>query len=172
MTVTIRNPDGDAFRDIRDDLRTRVKKLEAMLEATQAKFVAAQEKALAEHKRETDAFKAAIAGYRRMLDLEETFAKNDVLDPQNKIGPRPEGVKIAVPQLQLPLADFICAELSERPSTNKEGLREAAEQAGYFTAGGGGRAIHATVINLLRTKRISVDINGKYSVVKRENVFL
>lgn len=164
MTVTIRRKQVE-FRDIRGDLRARIKSLEETSEREQAEFIKKQEEATAEHRKSMDAIKGALAGYRRMLELEESLAEHNMLDTENKMGPSLAEVKIPVPASRIPLYEFFIAELKEKGPLSKDELREAAQRAGYFSAGdGGGRATHATLANITRSKRVVVGDDGKFSV--------
>jgi len=164
MTITIHKKRPD-FRDIRGDLRARIKSLEETGEREQADFAKKQEEIAAEHKKSMDAIKGAIAAYKRMLQLEEALADHNMLDGEAKIGPMPDQVKIPMPMSRQPLADFLVAQVKERGSMTKEDLRLAALFAGYFDEGeSGGRAVHATLMNLIKNKRLVVDIDGLYGV--------
>lgn len=158
------------YRDIRDDLRARITGFEKMASEEQARFAAQQEKALAAHKQQMDAFKAAIIGYQRMLDLEETLAR---IAAEDTVGPRRDSVTIPVPTPKMPLADFFEAELRAKGPMSKDELRQAAQAAGYFPGGdGGGRATHATLVNITRNQRITPTSDGKFVARTLEDALL
>lgn len=164
MTVTIQKK-GE-YQDIRDQLRKRIDLLDTMMGDAQHKFAVEQEKLISEHKVKIDGFKSLIAKYRGMLELEESFAKS-ILQAQDLVGPQPEGAKVqmTIPKAKIPLADFLISKIEAKGSMSKEELRAAALEAGYFDEGDtGGRAVHATLINFIRNKRLSVSIDGLYSI--------
>jgi hypothetical protein len=169
MTVTISKKDAAPFRDIRADLRTRIVRLEEMSNRAQAKFIETQEKAAADHKRAMDSFKAAVANYRQLLELEESFAEVNVLDINDKIGPMPEEVKIQMPVARPALADFFCDKIKHLGPLTKGELRGLAQQAGYFNGDEGGRQTHATLVNIKRTGRVNELEGARFELVEKEN---
>lgn len=172
MTVSIPNPAQAMreLRDIRSDLRERIAAIEALLKDEIERFQRQQEKASAEHKRQTDAFTDALRGYQRMLDLEETLADANVIGSNNKVGPMPAEIKM--PASRLPLADFLVVQLTENGPMSKDELRLAAKNAGYFPESDGGRAVHATLINIARNNRVCVDATGKYTANTLQGAFM
>ncbi|RXT48546.1 hypothetical protein B5V03_11445 [Bradyrhizobium betae] len=171
MTVTVRKPLD--FRDIRTDIRARIRSLEDTSQRQQAEFVKAQEKAAAEHRQIMEGFKSAIDSYKRMLDLEEAMASHNMLDTRDKGGPAQTEVKIPVPVALPPLADFFVSKLAQNGPLTKEELREAAQAVGYFgEAGGGGRATHATLENIKRSKRVVLGDDGKFHASEMEKALL
>jgi len=164
----------EQFSDIRGELRKRINMLEAVLADEQKTFAAAQEKALAEHRKRADAVKSALANYRTMLDLEESFSSVDLTDD---IGPRQPsnqgGINITLPEGRLPLADFFIVTLRERGPMTKEALKAAAERAGYFgLQEGGGRKTHATLENIKRSGRIHMNESGEFVAGEMEQALL
>ena len=171
MTVTIRKPLD--FRDIRADIRARIKSLEDTAQREQADFTKAQEKAAAEHRQVMEGFKSAIESYRRMLDLEEAMASHNMLDSRDKEGPAQTEIKIPVPVALPPLADFFVSKLAQDGPLTKEELLDAAQAVGYFgEAGGGGRATHATLENIKRSKRVVLGDDGKFHASQMEKALL
>jgi hypothetical protein len=169
MTVTIQKRDAAPFRDIRADLRTRIERLDAMSSRAQARFVENQEKAAAEHKKVMDGFKNALANYRKLLELEESFAEANVLDVNDKVGPMPEEVKIQMPLAQMPLADFFCEKLKHMGPLTKGELRGLAQQAGYFDGEEGGRQTHVTLVNIKRNGRVNEIDGARFEIAKKES---
>lgn len=167
VTMTFDVHDTSQYSDIRDEVRKRIDLLEKMVAEEQSSFAAKQEKLLAAHKAAMDGYKRTLANYRDMLILEESFAKN-ILKAQDAIGPQMEGgakVQITIPQARLSLADYLIGEIEKRGPLGKEQLRLSALMAGYFEHGDtGGRAVHATLMNFLRNKRLTVGINGEYAI--------
>jgi hypothetical protein len=169
MTVTIRTKHDAPFRDIRADLLTRIARLDEMSNRAQTRFIEKQEKEAAEHKRVMDGFKSALANYRQLLELEESFAEANVLDVENKVGPMPEEVKIQMPVARPALADFFCEKLKHLGPLTKSELRGLAQQAGYFNGDEGGRQTHATLVNIKRNGRVNELEGARFELVQKEN---
>lgn len=153
------------LRDIRSDLEQRISALETMLKDEIDQFQTQQEKAISTHKKQVDAFNQALNGYRRMLLLEETLADANIIGTNDKVGPMPAEIKI--PVSKLPLADFFIAKLQENGPMSKDELRQAAKDAGYFPESDGGRATHATLINITRNQRIASTSDNKFIARQR-----
>jgi len=166
-------PDDLDYRDIREGLRDRIALLQGILDDTQAKFEAERAKRELEHKKTVDGLKGTLTNYRNMLELEESFVRT-MTKQGSKVGPdQTHAVQGALsPARKPPLGDFLISELARHPMLNKEGLRLAAEIAGYFPPNGGGRVIHATIMNLIRAQRVAVDADGKYTARESEKAFL
>lgn len=167
MTVTIRKKSD--FRDIRADLKARIESLEEMSKLEQRQFEEKQEKAAAEHRKSMDSFKIALTNYRSMLALEEALAGHrmfqDEAKPPGGIGPVQEEFKIAMPTTRIALSDFLLGQIETKGPMSKEALRKAASDAGYFDVGdSGGRAVHATLFNFIRNKRLTVGLSGEYAI--------
>jgi len=160
--------EASGLSDIRSGLRQRITLLEDMVSDEQTRFNAEQEKAIATHKQTVDNYKSTISSYKRLLDLEEGFAKH-AEELNAKVGPKQEGAaaaesKLPIPPAQMPLADFFCTKLGQLGAIDKATLRGLAHQAGYFGEDEGGRATHATLVNLVRTGRIFVGDQGLYEL--------
>jgi outer membrane translocation and assembly module TamA len=170
MPVTIQKKSD--YQDIREELRKRISLLESMQTKEQAKFTALQERAIADHKKAMDAFKAALANYRSMLELEESFSRG-VLNASEEIGPKREGetasVNITLPTSKLPLADFFVKTLGEAGPMSKGELRQVAVDAGYEIDG---RHTHATLVNLTRNQRVKQTDDNKYIANEMEKALL
>jgi hypothetical protein len=164
MTITIKS--GASLRDLRDiseDLQSRIDAMEALLKEEQARFQESQDRALAEHKKKTEAFQKAITGYRNLLSLEQALAEASLIGSDDKVGPMPEQVQVKMPLsvAREPLSDFFIAQLKEKGPQTKEELRLAALFAGYFAEGdGGGRTTHATLANIARSGRVAMTMHG------------
>lgn len=162
------------FNDIRDGLRERITLLEDMASDEQAKFTAEQDKIIAAYKQKMDSYRSTIASYKRLLELEEGFVKH-ADEISAKIGPKQVGVvetKMPIPPALPPLGDFFCAELIQRGNLSKEQLRQLAFDAGYFPTSEGGRATHATLVNLTRAGRVMALKDNVFSAREREKAFL
>jgi hypothetical protein len=168
MTESIPDRPPD-FRDIRPDLRARIKSLEHASEREQAEFQRKQEMAAAEHRKVMESIKKAVDGYRRLLDLEEAMAEKNMLDTGDLVGPVRSDGKMPLPVSRASLPDFFITKLREKGPLTKEELRIAALFAGYFADGdSGGRATHATLSNISRSGRIGVTEGGKYFAVQTQ----
>ena len=168
------NHDFD-LKDIRAGLRERITLFEEMMSDEQAEFAAEQEKLVTAHKQKIDNYKVTIANYKRMLEIEEGFAKH--IEAKAKVGPKQPNTagteaKMLIPQALVPLGDFFCAELAQRGNMTKEGLRQLAFDAGYFPTSEGGRATHATLVNLIRAQRVVAVKDGFYAAPEREKELL
>jgi hypothetical protein len=96
--------------------------------------------------------KLAAVGYARLLEIEEARLRGE------------GGVSAAADIVaKPPLADFLCTALAERGAKSKDQFRELAQAAGYFAEGEGGRAIHATLVNLVRSGRVH-EVDGAFAV--------
>ena len=56
--------------------------------------------------------------------------------------------------------------LAERGAKSKDELRDLAQAAGYFPEGEGGRSLHATLVNIVRSGR-AIEQDGVYSMRRR-----
>lgn len=81
-------------------------------------------------------------------------------------------MKIPMPTAQPSLADFFINQLIHAGAMSKDELRLAAEAAGYFEPGGGGRSTHATLENIKRSGRVIFGDDGKYTVNTMEKALL
>jgi hypothetical protein len=123
------------MRDIRDDLRERLRTIEDERAALQAAMKAKGDEALA---------------IMQLLDFEDKRFPAESAD--------------ASPPPEKPAADFI-VDLARDQRLSKDEIRDALERAGYLRgAETPGRVVHATLVNLERANRIMVDSDGKYSV--------
>lgn len=94
-----------------------------------------------------------------MLDLEEGLAARGV---SGNGGPQ---LTVSMPEPKVPLGDFLCMEMAEKGAKTKDQLRALAQAAHYFTKGeSGGRAIHATLVNLMKKGRVGEISEGLYGV--------
>ena len=172
MTVTIKPAASlRELRNISEDLQSRIDAMEELLKEEETKFQEAQELALAEHKRRTDAFRKALVGYRNILSLEQTLAGASLIGSGE--GPMPEKVEIPLPHAREPLPDFFISQLKTRGPLTKEELRLAALVSGYFADGdSGGRTTHATLTNIARNGRVILGDDGKYIANTLEKALL
>lgn len=176
VTMTIEVPSASFdLRDIRTDLRTRIAAFEKLMADKQARFATKQEEAAAVHKREMDALKKAVTTYQVMLDIEDSFVEVKAQRAPGQAAPGQSEPKtlnftMPMPASRQPLAEFFISEIGTRGPLTKEELRQAAQSAGYFGDGdGGGRATHATLVNIQRNNRVVLE-DGKFAVFdsKRE----
>ena len=147
--------DSPKLRDIREDLRARVLLIEKDIESETAIFNRQQKELVDAFRTKIEDAKIALAGYRRLLDLENRRVHDMTGQPE-----QPEQPATA----KAPLVDFLCAAMADRGAKSKDELRDLAQAAGYFGPGDGGRAIHATMVNLVRGGRVRELSDGKFMV--------
>jgi hypothetical protein len=146
-------------RDIRKDLQERISATEAEMVAEARAFQREVEVLQAKFRIKADEKQAFLNGLRRLLDNEERAFAN------GGSGSNPVADLV---RPNMPLADFILQEMAERGPKTKEELRDAAQLAGYFRPGDGGRAVHATIVNLTRVGRAIVLDDGKLRAKPKE----
>jgi hypothetical protein len=151
-------------RDIREDLLERIKATETEMVSDAQLFQHEVKQLEIAFRRRAEEKQGILNGLRRLLDSEQrAFAAggDDRVQPNalsNLVRPN------------MPLADFLLQEMAERGPKSKEELRDAAQEAGYFKPGDGGRAVHATVVNLLRVGRAIVLDGGKLRAKPKESL--
>lgn len=148
------------LRDIRKDLRERISLIEQAIDRDTRDFEAKQKQALDAFQARIQDAKVALAGYARMLQIEERRAQSmlpEALRGTTVPSPPPVAPKT-------PLADFMCSTMAQTGVKTKDELRDLAQGAGYFGTGEGGRTIHATLVNLVRGGRVRELPGGKYAV--------
>lgn len=119
------------MRDIRADLKERLEENER------------ERSRIAARLKELD---FATAALMNLLDLEDKRIGD--LFPENRE--------------KLTLLEFVLSELSDGQERSKDELRESAKKNNYSAEGGSlGRAIHATIMNLVRSGRIE-EVNDRY----------
>lgn len=153
------------LRDIRGDLKQRLLMLDQLIAKQQRDFEKQREDLEKDNKIKVEHIKSMYAGIQRLLDIEEKMASKAM---ENASG-RPSFEPV---QPKTPLADFLCLSLAEDGPRSKDDLREVAQKAGYFGAGEGGRAIHATLVNLVRANRVVVRDDGQFEAAKLEKALL
>lgn len=172
MTADSTKPPAAALLDITQGLSERVDLLQEMLDEAQARYEADRAKLEANHKKATESLRAALATYKSMLTLEAgLISRTRAASGTSSV--QPDGMRAVLPEIKTPLADYLIQDLGRRGPLNKEDLRIGAEREGYFPGGGGGgRAVHATLVNLVRAKRVKVSVDGLYSVSELEKALL
>jgi hypothetical protein len=124
-------------------------------------------------KAQASAIKAEYDAQRVALEarfneaLREANAESDALETLLRIEERTSERKLLPPKKKeerLSLADFFLTALHAHGRMSKDELRDQAERAGYFESGdSGGRATHATLLNLTRHGRIVEIEPGTYN---------
>jgi hypothetical protein len=145
MPITIKKP--AEFRDVREDLTARLDALDGRLHARQAQ-AERDKKAIDDKLREdTAAINAERAVVKSMLEIEN-----------RRFGePTPAAPKA-------PLDDFIVDTVKNYGPKEKEELAEMATKAGYFRDGKSpGRAVHLTLVNVLKGRRVVMVGPNKYA---------
>ena len=137
------------MRDIRPDLKERLSELDTRMSTLVAEY----------NRRKNDLDKEFAA---READLnDERHAASALFQiEQRRHG---EANAPSAPNLTLGLADFLIREATKRGPMQKDDLRAAAVLAGYFPEGeSGGRAVHTTLLNLVRSGRLGETNDGLY----------
>ena len=134
------------LRDIRPDLKERI----AAKRHEKAQALATAQKA------DED-----IATLERMISEESGRIAGDSVRLSFAAG----AAEVNYGTPKLPLDDFIMGQLQSGPKL-KEELRESAEAAGYFkaTATSPGRVIHATVLHLVRDRRVAIQPDRRIAI--------
>jgi hypothetical protein len=146
------------LRDIRDDLRMRLLLVSQKIEAENVRFEAQQQALVHAFKGKIEALKVEAAGLNRLLEVEN-----------QRLG---EQATSAAAATKPSLPDFMSTVLHERGPKSKEELREMAQQAGYFAnSDGGGRAIHATLVNMMRAGRVLFDQSSAKFMLRKQKEF-
>lgn len=138
------------MRDIRPDLKERLSELDARMSSLVAEY----------NRRKNEIDKEFAA---READLnEERHATGALLQiEQRRHG---EASAPTSSNLTMGLADFLVREPTLKGPMYKEDLRTAATLAGYFPEGEtGGRAVHTTLLNLVRSGRLAELYDGRYA---------
>jgi hypothetical protein len=147
------------LRDIRKDLRERISLIQQAIDKDTRDFEAKQKQLLDAFQTRVQDAKVALAGYVRLLEIEERRAQSMLPAAVAGTAPPPP-----THTPKSPLADFLCSAMAQTGVKTKEELRDLAQGAGYFGAGEGGRTIHATIVNLVRGGRVRELPDGKYAV--------
>lgn len=130
------------MRDIRQDLHERL---------------AAAKKNRAGIQSELEELDAEANLLSRLLEMEDARARTGSALKALKIVP------------VLPIADFFVEVIKERPRTKDE-LRELAQAKGYFAESDSpGRAVHLTLVNMVRAGRIREREDGKYREAEKKS---
>lgn len=80
---------------------------------------------------------------------------------RRRLGEPDERLPLAVPTMEL--GEFFLTRLQVESPQSKDDLRAAAERAGFFPDGDGGRKTHATLMNYARSGRIRTLPNNMYA---------
>src|ERR1044071_3652252 len=167
MSTESKNPRGLPIRDIRDDLQQRIAMCEEAITSHERAFERQQAELQAAHKLRVENLKTALVNYRRLLTMEEVFqtpaaipAVSTATETFTATATATAATTTAVAPKH-PLADFLYEEIAQKGPKTKDELREIAYAAGYYPQGEGGRAIHATIVNLVRGGR-AVERDGRY----------
>jgi hypothetical protein len=141
-------------RDIRDDLRERLKIVDLRSDEENERYGAARRHLEVEH-----------AQAIQMLQ-EQRKALLVIINAESE-GSSPEQ-EIHRPAMRLPLKDYFLTIISTRGPHSKDDLKEAAITAGYFSDGANaGRATHATVMNITSSGTLRRLPDGRYDWVGR-----
>jgi hypothetical protein len=136
-------------RDIRDDLIERLEKANAEMAVAQTNHDVERRELEQRFHRQFVAIAERQKALRVLLD-EET----GVLGEKREVTP---GEK----RFQLPLQEFILNLLSANGSATKDEIKDAAERAGYESAG---RMVHATLLNIKKSDKVLLLADGQYQV--------
>lgn len=142
-----------ALRDIRDDLKERLRIALKEAEAISAEFEK-EAKALQER------YRLSLAAAERDQELLAQLLENE----NRRLGVTAQEAAPTAPTM--PLDDFFVQQVQTKSPRSKDDLKEAAIKAGYFpdvtTAG---RATHTTLLNITRANRIRNLGNDNYGMI-------
>jgi hypothetical protein len=140
------------MRDIRNDLQDRVKFIEEQINAASAQFEKMIEQLQSERDGRVTELKAELAAIGKLLEAEQRRLNGPQLRPITPQAP------------QLSLADFLVRKLSETGPLSKDDLRNLAMKEGYFAdTESAARAMHATLMDILRSERIRQLPDGAFA---------
>lgn len=136
-------------RDIRDDLIERLEKANADM-------------AMAKTNHDIERRELEQRFNQQFIAISERQkALGTLLDDENSLLGNRREVQHEVKPFQLPLPDFILNILSAAGSMSKDEIKDAAERAGYESAG---RMVHATLMNIVKSDRVLLLADGQYHV--------
>lgn len=161
MTTESPNARGLPIRDIRADLQQRISMCEDAIVTQQKAYERRQAELLTDHRAKTENLKAAMANYRRLLAMEEVFQTPSDQSVATTATATTAKAASSTADAKTPLVDRYYEELTHKGPKTKDELREIAHAEGYFPPGEGGRAIHATIVNLVRGGR-AIEQDGRY----------
>ena len=140
------------MRDIRDDLRERLRKLEGDYIDEMARFQEENANLLARHRHNISEIDGKRDAVRRLLEIED----------RNENEPAAEKALRNPPVERIPLMDFLTLKIEEEGLLSKEDLRAEAKIAGYFQEIDG-RAFHTTLVNMVRANRVRIGPDNCYA---------
>lgn len=141
------------MRDLRADLKERIKDVDAKSvevdQSFEAKIMALQK----ERDDQMDALRKEFNALQALLEIED-----------RRLGSASSAPKSSPTPPSQPLADFFERKLKEIGPMTKSQLRALAVEAGYFADDDrAGRAVHATLVNIVRAHRIDLMDDGQYA---------
>ncbi|MFH6781495.1 MULTISPECIES: hypothetical protein [Methylobacterium] len=137
------------MRDIRPDLKERLAELDSRMSTL-----------VAEYNRRKNELDKEFAERERELNDERSATGALLAIEQRRHG---DATAPSSPTLTMGLADFLLNETRKKEMASKDDLRSAAALAGYFPNGeSGGRAVHTTLLNLVRAGRLAEAADGLY----------
>lgn len=140
------------MRDIRDDLRERLKAADARLDDEKERYSAERNRVEAEHARNVE----AIHEQRRALIT--------ILNAENEATGSPAEPEFQARNMRLPLKDHFITYVHTYGPQTKDDLKDAATRAGYFDEdSSGGRTAHAILMNLTTSGKLIRLPDGRYA---------
>ncbi len=140
------------MRDIRDDLRERLKILDVRLAEETERYSAVRRELEADHMHKLEVIKA------------QSDAIITLLNAENESNGFPIEPVQSLPGMRLPLKDYFLTLTYTRGPLTKDDLRDAANRAGYFDDdASAGRVTHATIMNLVSSGRLVRLSDGGYA---------
>ncbi len=140
------------MRDIRDDLRERLKAVELRINEEMEQYSSARRELEATHAQRT----ATLNDQRKALLTILNAEAEGTLEPL-------EGGK-SLATMRLPLIEYFRTVIFSRGPQTKDDLKEAAIAAGYSDeATGAGRVTHATLLNAVSSGKLVRLIDGRYA---------
>ncbi|GKQ49946.1 hypothetical protein [Bradyrhizobium sp. Ce-3] len=132
------------LRDITGDLEQRLAMIGEQRKAERTHYESERKALEATHEAKMAELRLEWDGINRALQLE-----------LRRLGRTADSAPAAsAPAPAMSLDDFFVATVEKLGAASKNNLRDEAAHAGYFPQGEGGRATHATLMNIVRSGRI------------------
>jgi hypothetical protein len=141
-----------SMRDIRDDLRERLRSIDARYADEMAEYQEAISELTKKHREYVDALSRERAAVDQLLAIEDGRADLPSAPSSTKMIPL------------VPLGDFLIAKIASYGPMDKEALKIEFNAAGYT---GGGRNFHATLMNITNHGKLTQLEDGRYAIPTR-----
>jgi hypothetical protein len=134
------------MRDIREDLMERLFRVKGRYCEEMVQFQQRVDELHREHKRVINECERERLALEQMIAIEDSRTSPDL---------------ISRPRTLVPLIDFLIATIDAYGPIDKDELRNAASQAGYFSENNG-RTFHTTLLNLTKHGRVAHLADGTF----------